>query len=257
MSRVLAVSSQVVFGPVGNTAAVPALQSQGHDVMQLPTVLLSHHPGHGKPVGEPTSAALFEKLLDSIAAAGALSTCDAVMTGYFASAAQVKITADCIRAIRPRHVLVDPVIGDHGRLYVPEDVANAIRDQLIPLATIATPNVFELGFLTQLPVTNHDEAIAAARKLGPPEVIVTSVPLPPAQIQTLLVTAERRFDSISRLRTQVPNGTGDFLAGLYLAHRLLHSAEAAFAKATSLLTRAIDLSKGTPVLAVAAALAAH
>ncbi len=45
-------------------------------------------------------------------------------------------------------VLCDPVIGDHGGLYVPEAVATAIRDRLMPLATLATPNRFELAWLT-------------------------------------------------------------------------------------------------------------
>ncbi len=57
MALVLCVSSQTVFGPVGNSVAVPVLQAAGHEVMQLPTVLLSNHPGHGKPIGQATPAA--------------------------------------------------------------------------------------------------------------------------------------------------------------------------------------------------------
>ena len=45
-------------------------------------------------------------------------------------------------------MLVDPVLGDAGRLYVAQETAEAIRDRLIPLADIATPNLFELGWLT-------------------------------------------------------------------------------------------------------------
>jgi len=47
--RILCISSQVAYGPVGNTAAVPALQAMGHEVLALPTILLSNHPGHGTP----------------------------------------------------------------------------------------------------------------------------------------------------------------------------------------------------------------
>ena len=148
MGRVLCISSQTVYGPVGNSAAVPALQALGHEVMALPTVVLSNHPGHGKPVGQATPAPLLEQMLQTLDGLGAFNGLDAVMTGYFANAAQVIAVANQIESLaklnQALHVLVDPVIGDHGALYVAEDVAEAIRDHLLPLATIITPNLFEL-----------------------------------------------------------------------------------------------------------------
>ncbi len=248
MARVLAISSQVVWGPVGNTAAVPALQAQGHEVMQVPTILLSNHPGHGKPVAQATSPELFQSLLDRITELGALGSCDAVMTGYFASAAQVKIAAKLIAEIKPRFVLVDPVIGDHGKLYVAEDIATAIRDHLLPLATIATPNIFELGWLTACKIDAHDQAIAAARMLNIAEVLVTSVPLLPDMLETLLVTNDAVLaTSILRL-AQIPHGTGDHLAGLYMGARINWPAGEALTLASASLERAIGISTGRAVL---------
>ena len=54
--RLLSISSQVAFGPVGNSAAVPALQARGHEVLAIPTIMLSNHPGHGPPAGFRTTA---------------------------------------------------------------------------------------------------------------------------------------------------------------------------------------------------------
>src|SRR5687768_930784 len=54
--RVLAISSQVVYGPVGSSAAVPAMRRLGLDVLELPSVLLSNHPGHGAPVRQVIGA---------------------------------------------------------------------------------------------------------------------------------------------------------------------------------------------------------
>ena len=51
-------------------------------------------------------------------------------------------------------VCVDPILGDAGKLYVAEETAEAIRDQLLPLASIATPNLFELQWLSGASVTD-------------------------------------------------------------------------------------------------------
>ena len=165
MARILAISSQVVFGPVGLNCIVPALQSQGHEVMALPTILLSNHPGLGKPEGRATAASEMSAMLRALKNLGAFEQIDAIITGYFASAEQVEMIASLIAEINCSIVLVDPVLGDHGKLYVPETTALAIGRKLLPLATIITPNAFELSWLSGSTVYNVEEAVAAARKL--------------------------------------------------------------------------------------------
>ncbi len=255
MAHILAFSSQVVYGPVGNSAAVPALQSFGHDVMQLPTVLLSNHPGHGVPEKLAVTPAKFQSMLNKVAALGALQNCDATMTGYFASPEQVEIAAVVIAEIKQRNpktiVLVDPVIGDNGKLYVGVDTATAIRDHLLPLATITTPNLFELGWLANENRSSPADIVAVARKLPPSTVIVTSVPQGSTELQTLHVTRNDVWSSQTTRRTGVPNGTGDYLAGLYLGALLQSEPRAAFTRAMAELEIAITRSAGGPVLAVA------
>jgi hypothetical protein len=90
LMRILSISSQVVWGPVGNSAAVPALQARGHEVLSLPTITLSNHPGHGQPAGFRTEAQDMARMLATLEGLGALHGLDAVMTGYFASAGQVE-----------------------------------------------------------------------------------------------------------------------------------------------------------------------
>ena len=201
MAKVLCISSQTVWGPVGNSAAVPALQSCGHEVLSLPTVVLSNHPGHATPIGQSIPAPLLDQMLEKLATLFALQNCAAVMTGYFASAEQVVVAAKHIRLMRQEnptlYVLIDPVIGDHGALYVSEDVAHAIREHLLPLATIITPNLFELSWLTRSHfATNTPED--AARKLAVPEVLVTSVPRGNDDLATLLVQG----DNLTEHRTK-------------------------------------------------------
>ena len=66
MARVLALSSHVAFGSVGLAAIVPALQSLGHEVIAVPTVVLSNHPGYGPFSGERISAAMLGQILDAL-----------------------------------------------------------------------------------------------------------------------------------------------------------------------------------------------
>jgi pyridoxine kinase len=252
--RVLSISSQVVWGPVGNSAAVPALQAQGHEVLSLPTIILSNHPGHGAPAGLRMPAEDMARMLDSLMARGALDGLDAVLTGYFASRQQVEEVDKLLQRINMPYVLVDPVLGDHGRLYVAEDVAEAIRALMLPRASCITPNAFELGYLAGLDVTDETSAIAAARTLGIAEVLATSVPAKDGGLATLLVTPDGVHSIITPRLHKVPHGTGDFLSGLYLAERLRRPAGDALAAAMTTLARAIARSAGTTVLDVAGAL---
>jgi pyridoxine kinase len=247
MGRVLAISSQTVFGPVGNSAAVPALQEQGHEVLALPTVVLSNHPGHGRPAGSATD---IPAMLEALNRVHALQDVDAVLTGYFSSGAQVIAVAKQIETLAKQnqalHVLVDPVIGDHGAVYVPSDVFEAIRDNLLPLATITTPNMSELQWLS-----DESTVEAGVEKLGVAETIVTSIPKRASEISTQLHVEDDCIIHTTPLQARVPNGTGDFLAGQYLAHRLALPPNQAFAKAMARVDQAVALSAGKRALQVA------
>jgi pyridoxine kinase len=247
MAKVLCISSQTVYGPVGNSAAVPALQAAGHEVMQIPTVILSNHPGHGKPAGQPTSAELLENMLAALNRINAFDGLDAVMTGYFTSAAQVVAATKQINALKAEnellHVLVDPVIGDNGAPYVPIDVAEAIRYHLLPLATITTPNLFELAWLTGL-----DVVADAVQHLNVAETIVTSVPKGADALATILHVGGKQNTHVMLRHAKVPHGTGDFLAGCYLAERLKMPPASAFEKSMNRLEAAIEKSLGHAVL---------
>jgi pyridoxine kinase len=176
-----------------------------------------------------------------------------VLTGYFASADQVEAAALHLTEMRKANpdlfVLVDPVMGDGGKLYVAEDVAMAIRDQLLPLASCATPNAFELGWLAGRPVASREDALAAAGLLGCPELLATSVPGKVGDLLTLAITPEGTAIHHAPLRDHVPHGTGDFLSGLYLGARLNGFAPAnALQLSSALLDQAVSRSSGEQVL---------
>jgi pyridoxine kinase len=227
MATVLSISSQVVLGHVGNSAAVFALQRLGHEVWALPTVILAHHPGHDRAVPRVvTRARTVAAWLDALLRRGAAAAIDAVLVGYLGEASQAGAIAAALRRLKSSRpgllVALDPVIGDDGALYVAAPVAAALRDSLLPLAGIATPNAFELGWLSGSDVTGPEAAVRAARALGPGEVLVTSAPgAPPAAVRSLLVTPTAAFACDMPLVAHAPHGAGDLMAALYQGHRLL------------------------------------
>jgi pyridoxine kinase len=256
--RILAISSQVAYGPVGLTAAVPALQASRHEVLAVPTITLSNHPGHGKPAGFRTATEDMSRILETLEGLDVLRQVGAVLTGYFAAQEQVEAVATVLARMKPASpelfILVDPVIGDEGGLYVPHPVAEAIRDRLVPLATCITPNRFELEWLSGHSVANEADAMAAARKLRVTEVLATSVPAGEKELSTMLITMDKTRTITSPRLAHVPHGTGDFLSGLYLASRVAMASEDAFHAAMKTLACAIAISAGTSVLNVAGAL---
>jgi pyridoxine kinase len=194
MPFALILSSYVAASRVGGMAQVLALEPFGIDTALVPTVLFGRHPGWGAPGGAPVDAVVMVGVLEGIEAQGLFALTDAVITGYFSTPGQVQVAVDAIarvRAAQPRtRVVVDPVLGDEGRgLYVKAEVAAAIRDGLVPLADLITPNRFELGWLTgeATPDTAGD-ALALARRLER-ATLVSSIPGDANEIGVLYAAA--------------------------------------------------------------------
>lgn len=222
--NVLSFQSEVVYGHVGHGAARFALQCLGHEVWAVPTVQLSSHAGYATVAGEPVAADLMARLVGGLEANGWLSGCDAVLSGYLGHADQAAVVADAVRMVKQANpsalYCLDPVFGDDGRAYAKRGVAEAMARMLLPLADIVTPNAFELSSLASVPVRDPAEALEAARRLGRPCVVATSVPDGPNRIGALVLSGEEAwFVSTPRLEN-VPHGAGDLLAALFLGLRL-------------------------------------
>lgn len=223
---VLAISSQVARGAVGNRSIVFALETFGYPVWSVPTVLLPFHPGHGPSTRIETDPGRFAAFLDDLLLSPWFGEVGTIVTGYVASAAQAGVVAAFVahaRKVDPAiRYLCDPVIGDHGGLYVPLQTAEVIRDQMMPMADIATPNLHELAWLTgRTAIATAEEAIVAARELAPPVVLVTSAPaFMRGNIANLLVEPRNALIAEHRKLEGPANGGGDLVCGLFLAHLL-------------------------------------
>lgn len=239
MFDVLSIQSQVVYGRVGNNAAVPTLESLGLSVAAVPTVVYSNIPSYPTMHGGALPVDWFSGYLRDLTARGALEALRAVQVGYLGGPAQAYALADWLRMVtgqRPQlKVIVDPVIGDedHG-VYGVDGTADVFRDEIMALASGLTPNGFELGQLVGRSVQDMDDVISAARMLlvGRTEWIAVTSAAPatwaPGEMKIALVTKDRAH-VLSHPRIDIAlAGTGDLfsaaMTGYWLAGMTLPQA---------------------------------
>lgn len=241
---VIVISSQVARGSVGNRAAVFALEVRGHPVWAVPTITLPFHPGHGKATRLVPDIKEFRAFLGDLAGSKWISEIGGILTGYMAGAEQAMAVSDFVKQMKSRNpdlvhicdpVMGDGIIGESGRLYVPDETAAAIRDHLVPICEVLTPNRFELSWLTGHVVNDHGTAIQAAQSLQGKTVLVTSMPgYMKGNIGNLLISRDSPVFAEHRELQNPPNGPGDLTAALFLSHLLDGSASGkALQKTTS------------------------
>ena len=250
MPTILSLSSQVARGHVGHSAAVFAWQRLGIEVVALPTILLSNRPDYPHHAGERMRPEFLGEMLAALDANGWLDEIDAVFTGYLPSAAHIALAAGLVgrlKAAKPELLYCcDPILGDEpDGLYIAGDAASALRDTLVPLADLVTPNRFELEWLSGDGVRSAADAARAARSLARPMVLATSAPASSGEeLTNLLVEGGRAWGAVVRRRGAVPHGTGDLVAALFFGH-LLRSRPApeALALATAGIEAVIEASE--------------
>ncbi|WP_085367774.1 pyridoxal kinase PdxY [Leifsonia sp. NCR5] len=254
--KILSIQSAVAYGHVGNSAAVFPLQRIGVEVLPVYTVNFSNHTGYGAWRGPLIAPEDVREVITGIEERGVLGQIDAVLSGYQGGEGIGDVIIDAVarvKAANPDAVYAcDPVMGNaKSGCFVAPAIPDLLRDRVVPVADIITPNQFELGFLTGTsPDTLEStlESVDAARAMGPGTVLVTSVERPDAEPDTIEMLA---VDGSGAWIVQTPrlpmkaNGSGDVTAALFTAHYLRDgSAESALRKTVSsvydLLSRTLE-----------------
>lgn len=227
-ASIISIQSQVVFGHVGNSAGVLAMQLRGHDVAAIPTTLLSNHTGFDTLHGKVIEPELIEDLLIGIEKIGLLKSCRYIVSGYLGSKANAEIVKKFIlkaKQLNPDIIYIcDPVMGDIGPgLYVPESLADFILTQLAPLADVLTPNHYELGIITGNKTNDFNELIQQIETLQSyrdARIVVTSCILsdtPKNTLENIVAEGTKITRYPSPRIPLVPSGTGDLFTGLLTA----------------------------------------
>jgi pyridoxine kinase len=225
--NVLSIQSQVVYGHVGNSAAAFVLQRQGHAVWQVPTVLFSNHLGKPTYRGRAVPMEQAKEMIEGLKELGYLDQVDMLLTGYLGTADTARLAAELagiIRAQQPNAIFAcDPVMGDDDALYVKPDLADAIASDLVPIADVLLPNIFELARLTGRTVKDGAGALDAARALqqssGVKVLVATGIPADrPDRIAALALEGGTVHRAEAPRRKMRVAGTGDTFTALFTGH---------------------------------------
>lgn len=126
-------------------------------------------------------------------------------------------------------------MGDNGNLYVNPELVPIYRDEVVPLASILTPNQFEAEQLAEMHITSQATAVKAMSAIhtrGVRDVVITSMTVPESSDSLIHVIASRRTPRASSrpaaqgdelFACELPRlpyrftGTGDLLSALTLA----------------------------------------
>lgn len=156
MKHILTVQDLSCVGRCSLAVALPVLSAMGHQCSVLPTAVLSTHTAFPKPE--------VEDLTDRLAGFARHwqengITFDAVTVGYLSDPDQAAIVGDIVKDLRAPLVL-DPVMGDHGKLY--RRITPAHIDAMKHLsagAEVLLPNLTEAAALTGLPYRDQVDEV--------------------------------------------------------------------------------------------------
>ncbi|KAJ3008886.1 hypothetical protein HKX48_008282 [Thoreauomyces humboldtii] len=248
-ARVLSFQSHVVYGCVGNKAATFPLQCLGFDVDPFNAVHFSNHSGYPKMLGTRLTTTQFQEIVEGLEANHLLGEYSHLLTGYVGQAAILELLPQLVEKMTTANpelqydevispelklsIVLDPVMGDNGKLYVPEETIPVYR-KLCAVAHAITPNGFEAGLLAQTEITDLRSLSAALEilhGLGTPLVIVTSATIadfparpdsfPPEETMYMVAShsaSSTRFAIPFRMRDGFFTGTGDLFSALIVAN---------------------------------------
>lgn len=154
--KIAAVNGVVGFGKSSLAVTVPVISAMGIQCCPVPTALFSNHPGFPQFFKKDLSSVLPE-YLDYWKKLGL--TFDGILSGFLSSLEQIDLVKRLITDFSTANtkVILDPVMGDHGRLYsvYTKEMCEAMKD-LAGYAHILTPNLTEACILTDIPYHSGD-----------------------------------------------------------------------------------------------------
>ena len=251
MKRVLTIAGSDSGGGAGIQADLKTFAARGVFGMSVLTALTAQNTVGVQGVFE-IPPEFVARQIDSIADDIGV---DAVKTGMLSSAPIIAAVAAKIRERHLTPLVVDPVmVAKSGDPLLREDARDALVQQLLPLATVVTPNLPEARVLCGFEITSLDamrRAAQAIHRLGPRHVVVKGGHLAdtPDAVDVLYDGESFREFRAPRVETKNTHGTGctfgsAIAAELAKGHRVADAVEIAKEYLTQILRASADLQIG-------------
>ena len=171
----------------------------------------------------------------------------AAKTGMLSSAEIIEVVAERIRKHDLRPLVVDPVmISKSGFKLLADDAIDSLRELMLPLATVVTPNTHEASLLAEMEIHTLDDARTAAKHihaLGPRAVVVKGGHLTDTPEANDVFYDGSTMDTFTapRVETRNTHGTGCTFASALAAHLAKgHTPHEAASRAKRYVTAAIQ-----------------
>lgn len=223
--RVMAIHDISCFGKCSITAALPVLSAAGAEVCPVPTAVLSTHTGGFEGY---TFENLTHNIMPVVNHFKSLDIkFDCIYSGYLGSIEQIEYMKEIINDFKEEKtiVLVDPVMGDNGKLYAGFDMNFAKEmTSLCEMADIIVPNVTEAAFMTGIrymepPYTKEylEALISNLKKICSGDIVLTGAVLEKGKTGIALYSKET-VEYITKKECEgMYHGTGDVFASALLS----------------------------------------
>lgn len=150
---------------------------------------------------------------------------DAIKIGMLYSAELIEAVAETLNNFRPRNIVLDPVmVAQSGDKLLQDEAIQAIKEHLMPVADVVTPNLPEAEVLLGQQIETFQDVQRAARELsmiGGRSILIKGGHMAESKSTDLLyLTEEDRFCSLeaARIDSQNNHGTGCTLSSAIAAH---------------------------------------
>lgn len=225
MKRILTVQDLTCLGKCALTVALPIISAAGVEAAVLPTALLSVHTAFDEFTFQDLSDAVRPILSHWKREDFAF---DAIYTGYLGSLPQLHLVSGLIDDFgKNALIFIDPVLGDHGRLYagLPEALAQETA-QLCAKAHVIAPNLTEACLLLGRPYLGdaytEDEIRTLLRDLsalGVGQIILTGISFTPGEVGAAAYDAhcDHYFYAAHPAIPLRFHGTGDLFSSVCVA----------------------------------------
>ena len=163
MKTALTIAGSDSSGGAGIQADIKTMTANGVFAMSAVTALTAQNTVGVKDIMEVTPEFLAEQI-DCIFTD---IRPDAVKIGMVSSSGLIRVIAEKLRTYKATHIVVDPVmVSTSGSKLLSDGSAGTLREELLPLADILTPNIPEAEVLAGMQIRSEKEMLAAAEKIG-------------------------------------------------------------------------------------------